>query len=104
MIAVLALLGQEPIGEELLSPAVQTPSVDWAAVAPIVALALGGVLLLTITSVSRGIPLRIIVPVEYLVTGTMVYGKALFTANPIFPSFLVLKKGANTPASGNFYR
>jgi NADH-quinone oxidoreductase subunit N len=56
MIALLALLGQEPTGEELLAPAVQTPSVDWAAVAPILALALGGVLLLTITSVSRWLP------------------------------------------------
>jgi NADH-quinone oxidoreductase subunit N len=56
MIGLLAQLGQEPTGEEILAPAIQTPTVDWLAVAPILALVLGGVLLLTIASVSRWLP------------------------------------------------
>ena len=55
MIHVLALLGQDPTGEELLAP-IPTPSVDWLTVAPMIALALGGVLLLTIGSVGRWMP------------------------------------------------
>ena len=54
MIGSLTLLAQE--GEEVLAPAVETPTVDWAAVAPVLALALGGILLLTFASVSRWLP------------------------------------------------
>ncbi len=62
-IVAQALPGQDPTGGELggevgeaLATSLQTPTVDWFALSPLVALVVGGILLLTVASLVKSLP------------------------------------------------